>query len=97
MEVPAAVTLNEVFAAAQTVLLTGWVLMTVVGLTVSIAGFEFTVSGAQFPVTTHRYWYVVIPAVAPVIFKVAVVAPLYTPPFEILFHGPPAPAVLNCH
>ena len=37
-----------------------------------------------------------MPAVAPVMVKVAVVAPLYTPPLETGFHEAP-PFVLTCH
>ena len=54
-------------------------------------------AGVQVPLTTQRYSEPFIGTVTPVMVSEAVVAPLYTPPFVMLVHGPPAPVVLICH
>jgi hypothetical protein len=66
------------------------------------AGKAFTVNvalllvadGAQVPLTTHRYWLLLIDTVTPVKVSVEVVAPEYTPALERLLNPLPA---FSCH
>jgi hypothetical protein len=70
--VPVAVTEKLVLAFGQMVELVGLTVTTGAVLTVSVAAEEVAV-GVQVPLTIQRYWYVLMPEVTPVRFKVAVV------------------------
>ena len=85
--------MKDAFAAGQTDELEGWVPIEGAEFTVKVAAFEVAV-GVHVPLTTHWYVYPFIPAVAAVMFSVAVVLFVYTPVLEMLLYPLP---VFTCH